>query len=103
MTLTDCLEQINSAFPVFSFGEGYLDEKLDQLSFDEEGIRRRWQMHDLLAKNLIEFLNERFPTLGHRCCLIVCDLQMSRIRERISATEAEFSLYRSLTQRYSLA
>ena len=96
MNLSDCLEQTNNAFPVFYFGEGYVNERLDQFSFDGEGIRQRWQWYDDLAKNVFEFLNERFPGLGQRGCLIVCDVQMSRIRERIRATEDEFHLYSSI-------
>jgi len=103
MNLSGCLEHINNAFPVFSFGEGYINERLDRFSFDEEGIRQRWQWHDGLAKNTLSFLNEHFPSHGQRDCLIVCDLQMSRIREKIWATEGEFGLYSSIMQKYSPA
>lgn len=100
MDLSGYLEHINNAFPVFSFGEGFVDERLDRFSLDDEGIRQRWRWHDNLAKNILEFLNERFPDLGARGCLVVCDVQMSRIREKIRATEGEFSLYRSILQKY---
>jgi hypothetical protein len=100
MNLSDYLSQINNAFLVFSFGEGLVGERLDGFSFDEEGIRQRWQWHDNLAKNILEFLNGRFPGLGRRGCLAVCDVQMSWIREKIRATEGELSLYRSIVQKY---
>jgi hypothetical protein len=96
LTLTDILSSIDSAFPIFSFGEGYIDEALNKFSFDQEGMKRRRDWYDRLSKNVLEFLDERFPELGQRGCSIICDLQLSLIREKITRVEDEFDYYRSL-------
>ena len=101
MSLVDYLAQINDAFPVFYLGEGHLNERLDKFPFDEEGIQQARRWHDGLAKNILEFLDDRFPGLGKLGCLIVCDVQMTGIREKLAATECEYRLYRSIVQRYS--
>jgi hypothetical protein len=103
MNLSDYLEQINNAFPVFSFGESYINEWLGKFPFHEEGIRQRWRWHDGLAKNILEFLNDRFPDLERLDCFIICDVRLGPIREKIRATEGEYRFYWSVVQKYSSA
>ncbi len=100
LTLTEVLRSIDSAFPIFSFGEGYIDEALN-FPFHQEGMQRRWDWYDRLSKNVMEFLGQRYPELGQRGCSIVCDLQMRRIREKITRAESEFCCYREIVLSYT--
>ncbi len=100
LTLADIVSSIDSAFPIFSFGERYIDDALN-FPFDQEGMRRRWDWYDRLSKNVLEFLGQRYPELGQRGCSIICDLQMSRIREKIMQAESEFDCYREILLRYT--
>jgi hypothetical protein len=74
----------NRAFPLFSYGERHIDEFLDQYSFDQEGVRRRWEMFHQLSENILEFLGVEFPTLGERGRSICWKLQLSQIRAKIT-------------------
>lgn len=99
--LTEVLDDINSAFPLFSYGERHIEEFLDQYSFDEDGIVQRWEMFDRLSNNIMEFLSSRFPTLGERNNSICCELQMSHLREKIEGIERTHECYRSIMARYT--
>ena len=65
-------------------------------------MKRRWDWYDRLLKNVLEFLDQRYPELGQRGCSIICDLQMSRIREKITRVDNEFVYYRSIVLRYDV-
>ncbi len=80
-----------NAFTIFSFGEDYIVETLNRFSFDQEGMKRRWDWYDRLSKNVLEFLGQRHPELGQLGCSIICDLHMSRIRETITEAESEYA------------
>jgi hypothetical protein len=103
VSLTDVLDSINSAFPIFSYGERHLDEFLDKYSFDQGGIVQRWEMFDRLSSNVMEFLRERFPTLGELNRSICCELQMSQLQDKITQTERSYECYCSIVARYSVA
>lgn len=92
MFLTEILNSIVSAFPIFSFGQRHIEEtfNFNRSSFDQEGIKRQWDLHDRLSKNVLEFLGQRFPGLGQCERSAICDLQMSRISEKITRIEEEY-------------
>jgi hypothetical protein len=99
--LTEVLDSINGAFPLFSYGERHIDEFLENYSFDEDGIVQRWEMFDLLSNHIMEFLRGRFPTLGERSHSICCELQISPLREKIEGIERTYECYRSIMARYA--
>lgn len=99
--IADILSSINSAFPLFSYGERHIDEFLEKYSFDEIGITRQWEMFDLLSNNVAAFLRSRFPTLGEPNRSICRELQMCRLREKIEAKERAYAGYRSIVAQYS--
>jgi hypothetical protein len=99
--LTEVLDSINGAFPLFSSGERHIDEFLEKYSFDEGGIVQRWEMFDHLSNHIMEFLRRRFPTLGERNRSICCELQMSHLREKIEGIERTYECYRSIMARYA--
>jgi hypothetical protein len=98
--LTDVLESINRAFPLFSYGERRIDEFLDQYSFDQGGTTQRLEMFDRLSNNIMEFLRCRFPALGERNHSICCELQMCQLRDKIAQTERTYECYCSINARY---
>jgi hypothetical protein len=99
--LTEVLDSIHGAFPLFSYGERHIDEFLEKYSFDEDGIVQRWEMFDRLSNHIIEFLRGRFPTLGERNHSICCELQLSPLREKIESIERTYECYRSIMARYA--
>ena len=100
MTLADVVSSIESAFPIFSFGDRHIVERLSTFSFDEEGMARRWDWYDRLSRNVLEFLGQRFPEVGQRDRSIIGDLQMNQIREKIARDESEYAYYCSIVSRY---
>jgi hypothetical protein len=58
-------------------------------------------MFDRLSGKVLEFLRNRFPTLGERGRAACCDLQMSQLREKIARIERKYECYRSITARYA--
>lgn len=102
MTLIDILNSIVSAFPIFSFGERHIDKVLNNwFSFDQEGMKGRWDLYGRLLKNVLEFLDQRFPRLGQCERSAICDLQMNRISEKITRIEEEYALYHSVEARHT--
>jgi len=100
--LTDVLEDINGAFPLFSYGERHIDEFLDEnYSFDGDGVKRLWEMYGRLSGNVLEFLRHRFPTLGERSRTACCELQMSQLREKIMRIERGYECYRAIMALYA--
>lgn len=99
--LTDVLDSINSAFPIFSDGERQIDEFLEQYPFDRDGVRQQWEMFDRLSRNVMEFLRDRFPALGELNRSICCDLQMCQLREKIERNEREHECYFSIVNRHA--
>jgi hypothetical protein len=99
--LTDVLGSINSAFPLFSYGERHIDEFLERYPFERDGVTQQWEMFDRLSRNVMEFLRDRFPALGKRNHSICCELQMCQLREKIERNEREYECYRSIMARYS--
>lgn len=99
--LTEVLDSINGAFPLFSYGERHIDEFLEKYSFDEDGIVQRWEMFDRLSNHIMEFLRSRFPTLGERNHSICCELQISPLREKIESIQRTYECYRSIMARYA--
>jgi hypothetical protein len=99
--LTDVLESINGAFPLFSHGERHIDEFLERYPFDGDGVTQQWEMFDRLSSNVMEFLRGRFPALGERNRSICCELQMCQLREKIERNEREDECYRSIRARYA--
>jgi hypothetical protein len=97
--LADVLEDINGAFPLFSYGERHINEFLEKYSFDRDGIKQQWEMFDYLSSNVMEFLSDRFPTLGERSRSICCDLQMCQFREKIERNVRKYECYRSIVER----
>lgn len=96
MALINILNSIESAFPIFSYGERHIDEVLNKFSFDQDGMKGRWDLYDRLSNNILEFLDQRFPGLGSRECSIICDLQMSQICEKVTRIESEYDCYCSI-------
>lgn len=94
--LTDVLDSINGAFPLFFYGERHIDEFLERYSFDQDGITQQWEMFDFLSRNVIEFLRGRFPALGELNHSICCELQMCQLREKIERNERKFECYLSI-------
>jgi len=95
--LTDVLEDINGAFPIFSYGERHVDEFLEKnYSSEEGGVNRLWEIFDRLFGNVLEFLRGRFPALGERERAACCELQMSQLREKITRIERRYECYRSI-------
>ncbi len=99
--LTDVLESINGAFPLFSSGERHIDEYLGQFSFEKDGITQRWEMFDLLSRNVMEFLRNRYPALGELNCSICCELQMDQLRDKIERNERAYECYLSIVARHA--
>jgi len=99
--LTDVLDSINGAFPLFSYGERHMDEFLEKYSFDQGGITQQWEMVDGLSNNVMEFLRSRFPALSERNHSICCELQMCQLRDKIGRIERTYDCYRSIMARYS--
>jgi hypothetical protein len=99
--LTDVLDSINGAFPLFSYGERHIDEFLGKYSFDQLGITQRWEMFDRLSNNVMEFLRSRFPALEERNHSICCELQMCQLRDKIERSERTYDCYRSTMARDS--
>jgi hypothetical protein len=99
--ITDVLDTINGAFPLFSYSERHIDEFLENYSFDQSGITQRWEMFDRLSKNVTEFLRSRFPALGERNLSICCELQMCQLRDKIERVERTYDCYRSIIMRHS--
>ena len=99
--VTDILNSINCEIPLFSHGEGYIDEFLERSSFDEEGIVQRGRMFDQVSNEIMEFLHRRFPTLGRQNHLICCDLQISHLREKIEAIDCAYEYYQSIMAQYA--
>jgi hypothetical protein len=97
--ITDVLDSINDAFPVFSYGERHIDEILERYSFNQDGLTQQWEMFDLLSRNVMEFLRDRFPALGERNRSICCERQMCQLREKIERNERECECYNSIVTR----
>src|SRR5579863_6637177 len=95
MNLSDVVRSIENEFLIFSFGENYIDETLDKFPFDQEGMQRLWDWYDHLSQRVLEFLDQRFLELGQRGCSAICHLQLSQIREKITAIQSEFDCYTS--------
>ncbi|HUD12413.1 MAG TPA: hypothetical protein VMQ56_02065 [Terracidiphilus sp.] len=98
---------INGAFPIFMFGESHLHEFLETFSideggekwFDEDGIKRLWEMFDRLSENVLDFLRDRFPALGERDRAACCTLMMSQLKDKITRIERRYQCYRSIMER----
>jgi hypothetical protein len=98
---------INGAFPIFMFGERHIDEFIETFSideggakwFDEDGIKRLWEMFDLVSGNVLDFLRDRFPALGERERAACCTLQMSQLKDKITRIESTYRCYCSIMAR----
>ena len=102
MLITEVLDGINGAFPIFSYGERHTDEFLERYAFDRDGIAQRWEMFDRLSRDVMDFLRKRFPTLGERNYSVCRDLQMCSLREKIERIQREYECYESLINRRSV-
>jgi len=100
--VSEVLESINGAIPIFSHGERHIDELLEWFPFDRDGIARQWEMFDSLSRNVMEFLRDRFPTLAELNDSICCDLQLCQLQEKIERNEREYECYRSIVAGYAL-
>jgi hypothetical protein len=94
MDLLDYVAKINNAIPMLSDSySAHLWATLDGMSFDAEGMQVRRVWYNDQHEKIMEFLAWDCPELAQRDRLIVCDLRMSEIRERIIRKEAEFRCY----------
>lgn len=95
-SLPEVLYRIDQAFPIFSHGQRHIEEFLDGYSFDDEGIRQRWEMFDRLSTNVMAFLREEYPQLGARARSACCDLAMSALCEEIARIARMHRCYASI-------
>lgn len=95
-SLPEVLNRIHRAFPIFSHGQRHIDEFLDGYSFDDEGIRQRWEMFDNLSTNVMAFLTREYPQLGARARSACCDLAMSALCEEIARIARTHRCYASI-------
>jgi len=95
-SLPEVLNRIQEAFPIFSHGQRHVDEFLDSYSFDDEGIRQRWEMFDHLSTNVMAFLTREYPLLGLRARSACCELAMSALREQIARIARTHRCYASI-------
>jgi hypothetical protein len=99
-TRLDVTNSINCAFPIFSHGECHIDEFLNRYSFDQDGIRQQWEMYNRLSSNVLEFLRARFPKLEDNVRSAICELQMSKIQDKIREIENKYQCECSIVNRY---
>lgn len=95
-SLPEVLHRIEQAFPIFSHGQRHIEEFLDGYSFDDEGIRQRWEMFDLLSANVLTFLSREYPQLGARARSACRDLAVSALREQIARIARTHRCYASI-------
>jgi hypothetical protein len=90
---------IVNAFPIFSYGDGYIEERISSFPFDQEGMKRMWDWCECLSKNVMDFLRER--GIGENDCSIICDLHMDSIWEKVDHTQCAYDHYCSLVAKYT--
>jgi hypothetical protein len=95
--LDDIMASIRGAFPVFSYGEKYTDDFLETTySFDDDGMRQRWEMFDRLTNGVRAFLRTRYPAISEHTRASYSDLQMKPFQEKIARKVREYEHYKSL-------
>jgi hypothetical protein len=99
LTFADIENSLKNEFTAFPGDEGQLDAALDKFPFDQEGMCLRWDWCKHLWKEMLGFLDNRFPKLGLRSCSVICDLYMSPIWEKIARRESEYACYREIVDR----
>lgn len=74
-----------NAFHFLSYGEAYINEKIDSFPWDQEGMKRMWGWYGLCSKNVMDFLRE--SGFGENDSSIICDFHMDSIYEKLAATQ----------------
>jgi hypothetical protein len=98
MTLDDIVNRIDSAFPIFAFGDRHADEELEGFPRDEEGTKQRWDWYHRLSENVLDFLTKTFPNQRQEWYRAVCDYRMFTIEEKIMQIEKRNELDRYLSK-----
>ena len=97
--IADVVNSINNAFPIFSHGEGYIEEFFNKCPVSDDEVRQQREELDRLSKNVFEFVRRRFPALGERDRSRACGLRLNPIRKKIRQVAKGYECYRSIAVR----
>lgn len=98
-TLSDLESRARSEFEILAHGHAHIADFPNRLfSFDDAGMRQRWECFDRVASNVLRFVRSKCPQLSEFQCESYRDLLTVPVRDEIERIANRYLLYRSICE-----